>query len=207
MRWARLLLGGMGLACLGGGLIFYQLHKAPVAVVSQGGRGNPLIKADFSLVDQEGQSFSAKEVRGKYVLVYFGYRFCPDVCPLGLSNLSQAIEQLGRDRQEVVPIFITVDPERDQPKELKAYATHFHPHFKMLTGSVEAIEKAKAAFKVYAAKVKDTHSTADYLVDHTSFIYLMGRDGRFIQHFPHTEPPEKIAQAVQQCLNQEKKSL
>ena len=110
-------------------IIHHQLEKyqSPVQIKVQRGHGTAAIGGDFDLLDQFGRPHSTREFRGKYMLVYFGYSYCPDICPLGLQNITEGINLLKRDREEVVPIFVTVDPERDTVDQLKQYATHFHP--------------------------------------------------------------------------------
>lgn len=152
---------------------------------------------DFTLQQvREGHTsdhvkFSLENVRGKLVVLYFGYTYCPDICPLGLSHISQALGRLKRDRDKIVPIFVTVDPERDTPDVLKLYATNFDPAFIFLTGSPSAIEQVKKQYRVYAEKAwpdqKDSKKASSdrYVINHSSYIYILGTDGKFIQQIPH----------------------
>lgn len=195
----------VSLACFW--LIYHQLDdQAVVHVQDQPGYGMPQIGGDFTLTDQYGTRRSTAEFRGKYQLIYFGYSFCPDICPLGLQNISNAIKEIGRDVGEVIPIFVTVDPQRDTAENLKIYAGNFHPMFIMLTGSSQEVSAVLKLYKVYAAKAKPDGTMADYLMDHSTLIYLMDRKGCFIKSFPHTTAPEVLVKAIIQVLVREQKS-
>jgi cytochrome oxidase Cu insertion factor (SCO1/SenC/PrrC family) len=164
------------------------------------GYGEALIGGPFSLVDQRGKQVTEQDFAGRFMLVYFGYTFCPDICPLTLATMAQAIEQLSPEQaDQVVPIFITVDPERDTVKQLASYAPLFSPRLVALTGTPEQIKQAAKAYRVYFAKVAGGGSS-DYLMDHSAFIYLMGPDGRYRRHFGHNATPEDIAKALREEL-------
>jgi protein SCO1/2 len=134
------------------------------------------------------------------MLIYFGYAFCPDACPTALQAMTVALNKLGPAGDAVVPIFITVDPERDTPEQLKRYAENFHPRLVALTGTAQQVAAAATAYRVYYAKQKDANVTGGYLMDHTSIIYLMGRDGRYLSHFTHATAPEAIAAEIEKQL-------
>ena len=158
------------------------------------------IHAAFTLTDQEGRTVTAEELGGKPMLLYFGYTYCPDVCPTELSNISQALDELGPAADKVQPVFITVDPERDTQAVMKAYLSHFHEGLVGLTGTPEQIAAAAKAAKVYYAKVEMPDSEVGYLMDHSGFVYLLGPDGRYRSHFrPNTDPVE-IANRVKEML-------
>ena len=141
-----------------------------------------------------------KDYRGRYMLVYFGFTFCPDVCPSGLQVAGAAIEKLGAKGERVTPIFITVDPERDTAKQMASYVSSFHPRLVGLTGSVEEIAAVAKAYRVYFRKVKDEKSSAEYTIDHTSIFYLMDPQGKFVAHFTHTTPVDKMAETIAKHL-------
>jgi protein SCO1/2 len=136
----------------------------------------------FALIDQNGKRCIDADFRGKFMLVYFGFTFCPDVCPTDLQQMGLAVDRLGAAGDAVQPIFITVDPERDTPEHLKNYVANFHSRFIGLTGDAPAIHEAARVYRAYYAKVDLGKS--DYAVDHSSFIYLMGRDGEYLGFFP-----------------------
>ncbi|MBV8838358.1 MAG: SCO family protein [Alphaproteobacteria bacterium] len=153
------------------------------------------IGAPFDLIDQSGQRRTDADFRGKVVLIYFGYTHCPDVCPMELQSLSTAVDLLGAEAGAVQPVFITIDPERDTPAHLADYVTSFHPRLVALTGASSAIRQVALAYKVYFARSSATQGD-DYTVDHTGFVYLVGKDGRYRRFLEPGTPPEKIAAAV-----------
>jgi protein SCO1/2 len=158
------------------------------------GTGVAAIGGPFRLIDQNGQERTERDFRGQLMLIYFGYAFCPDACPTALQAMTLALNRLGSAADQVAPIFITVDPERDTVAQMKIYAENFHPRLVALTGSADRVAEAAKNYRVYYAKQKDPSVTADgYLMDHTSIIYLMGRDGRYLAHFTHNSSPDAIA--------------
>jgi cytochrome oxidase Cu insertion factor (SCO1/SenC/PrrC family) len=152
----------------------------------------------FALTDQTGKVRSDTDFRGKLMLVYFGFTYCPDVCPTDLQAIGLTLDRLGRDADQVQPIFITVDPERDTASHLADYVPLFHPRLLGLTGSADAIRKAADAYKVYYARVplKD----ADYTVDHTAYIYLMDRDGSYLGFFPPGTSADRMVEIIKPRL-------
>jgi protein SCO1/2 len=140
------------------------------------------IGGPFTLIDQNGARRTDADFRGKFMLVYFGFTYCPDVCPTDLQQMGLAVDRLGLAGDAVQPIFITVDPERDTPGHLKDYVAMFHSRFVGLTGDAAAIHEAARAYRAYYAKVELPKS--DYTVDHSAFIYLLGRKGEYIGFFP-----------------------
>jgi cytochrome oxidase Cu insertion factor (SCO1/SenC/PrrC family) len=158
-----------------------------------GDSGTALIAADFTLQSGDGKTVDAKALRGKYMLVYFGFTHCPDVCPTSLLLMSNAINQLEpAQKAKIQPIFITVDPERDTPKTSSIYASHFSKNFMGLSGTPAQIKHAADSFKVFYSKVEQKDSALGYVVDHSSFIYLMGPDGRYIMHFASTASEQEL---------------
>ena len=165
------------------------------AVVS----GTARVGGPFQLVDQNGQTRTDREFRGRYLLVYFGYSLCPDVCPTTLAVMADAIAKLGPQREHLVPIFITVDPERDTPKVLKTYLNAFGSGFIGLTGNTDAVRKVAASYHVFYAK----HPLAggSYALDHTSVVYLMGPDGKFVTYYDDTSVgPDALAEDLKKRL-------
>lgn len=165
-----------------------------------GGSGTALVGGPFTLVDQNGKTVTDADFRGRLMLIYFGYSYCPDVCPTELHKMTVALDMLNDGLDEVAPIFITVDPERDTVEQMKAYATLFHPNLIALTGTQAQTDAAVQAYRVYYKKVRGEETALDYLVDHSSFIYLMGRDGAYLTHFDSASTPEEIAAAVRDHL-------
>jgi len=156
------------------------------------------IGGPFALIDHTGRPRTNEDFRGKLMLVYFGFTYCPDICPTDLQNIGLALDKLGEAAERVQPLFITVDPARDTAAHLKDYVPMFHPRLLGLTGDAAAIHKAAAAYRVYYAKVPLKGD--DYTVDHSSFIYLIGPDGHYLGFFPPGTPPDSIAQTITQQL-------
>ena len=157
------------------------------------------IGGPFELTDHSGKLRRDTDFRGKVMLVYFGFTYCPNVCPIDLQQIGEALRLLGPDAAEVAVLFITLDPERDTGNLLTQYAAAFHPQIVGLTGSVQAIRQTADAYKVYYAKV-ELSGGARYTIDHSSFIYLMGRDGKYLGFLPPSTPAARIAAIVRSHL-------
>ncbi len=205
LRLLRLTLTGLAIGSLIFGGAAYYISGKSINFNQDQQTALPTLGGDFSLVDQHGKTRTDVEFRGKYMLVYFGYTFCPDICPLGLRNISSAIDLLGRDKDQVAPLFITIDPERDTVESLNSYASTIHSSFILLTGSQQEIDTATKAYNVYAAKARPDGTVAEYLMDHSSLVYLMDRDGKLVDFFAHTEEPQKIADRISRFLIQDMK--
>jgi len=156
-----------------------------------------LIGGAFTLTSHTGKRVSDSDFRGKYMLVYFGYTFCPEICPTELQAMTEAIDLLGEAGAEVVPILISVDPERDTVEKLKEYVPLFHKNLVGLTGTPEEIAKAAKAYRVYYAKAGEG---ANYEMDHSAIIYLMDKDGKYATHFAYGMTPEKMAQKIKAIM-------
>lgn len=157
------------------------------------------IGGPFALTDQLGKPVTEKDFRGKMMLLYFGYVFCPDACPTALQNMADAVDQLGVPGEEVVPVFVTIDPARDTVEVLKDYAEAFSPRIRALTGTPEQIAAAAKAYRVYFKKAAET-APGEYLMDHSSIVFLIGRDGRYLTHFTHFAPPEQMVAEIKKRL-------
>ena len=153
----------------------------------------------FALVDHHGKRRTDADFRGQLMLVYFGYTFCPDVCPTDLVQIGLAMEKLGAVSKEVQPIFVTLDPARDTPVHLAAYIPNFHPRMLGLTGTAVEVRKAADAYKVYYQKVA-AQGGPGYTVDHTAFIYLMDRKGKYLGFFPPGTDATRMAELVRSHL-------
>lgn len=157
------------------------------------------IGGPFTLVDQNGVTRHDTDFHGELMLIYFGYTFCPDACPTALQNMSTALDELGDGAKTVQPIFVTVDPERDTVEQMKLYAANFHPRLVALTGSADQTMAAARAYRIYYEK--NLHGAElDYLVDHSSFIYLMDRDGHYLKHFAPDATADTLAAAIKKYL-------
>lgn len=161
----------MVLIAIGGALWFAR---------AGGDGGGPSIGGPFTLTDGAGREITDAAFRGKYVLVYFGYTFCPDVCPTTLTQVEDALGKLGPKAKRLQALFITVDPKRDTPAVVGAYAKAFGPGIEGLTGTPEQIARVAREYRVYYAEHRTGPGPGDYTMDHSSILYLMGPDGRFI---------------------------
>jgi protein SCO1/2 len=161
--------------------------------------GNALLGGDFSLLSHKGHPVDTKQFRGNYMMIYFGYSFCPDICPTALENMSEAMMKLADLGTKIQPIFVTVDPDRDTVQQLETYMQSFHPRFLALTGTKESLDKAIKSYRVYAQKVED-EGASDYLVDHSSIVYIMGPDGKYVTHFSHQTPGEEMAFKLREII-------
>ncbi len=155
------------------------------------------IGGPFRLTDQDGRTVTDRDFAGRYRIVYFGYTFCPDVCPVDVQNIGAALKLIeAKDAalaKRIVPIFITVDPARDTPAVLKQFVAAFHPRMVGLTGSEQAIAATAKAYGIYYARGK---GTADgYMMDHSRQIYLMDPDGKPLALLPEA-PPQAMADEV-----------
>jgi protein SCO1/2 len=161
--------------------------------------GREPVGGSFSLIDHTGRLRTNRDFRGKLMMIYFGFTYCPDICPTDLQNMGFALDELGQAADKVQPLFITVDPERDTAEHLKEYLQMFHPQFIGLTGDASAIRAAADGYKVYYAKVPARQGET-YTVDHTAFIYLMGADGSYVGFFPPGTSPGRIAETLRKQL-------
>ncbi|HJD63230.1 MAG TPA: SCO family protein [Rickettsia endosymbiont of Degeeriella rufa] len=154
---------------------------------------NAEIGGNFELIDQNGEIFSSDELKGKLSLIYFGFTSCPDICPTSLNKITKAVEILSENKIDIVPVFITIDPSRDTPAVLKEYLKHFHPKFIGLTGNEKQIREVADKFMVYYAKAaNENDNDQDYMLDHSSFTYLMDKNGKYLKHFYVDSAPSEI---------------
>lgn len=157
------------------------------------------IGGPFVLTDQDGRLRTDADFRGKLLLVYFGYTYCTDVCPIDLQAISATIDKLGPAGESMQPLFITVDPEHDTPQALKLYVGLFHPRLVGLTGSVKQIKAVAHAYRVYYAK-NEQWQKSDPLIDHSGFIFVVGRDGKYIGFFPPGTSADRMIEELQPQL-------
>lgn len=197
------LLLGVLLACV---IVAWQLkkdrsrthelrHEAEQAQMAQLPPGTQKVGGPFTLLNHNGQIVTDANYHGKYLLVYFGYTYCPDVCPTGLQSIAHTMDQLKGDAKKVQPLYITIDPARDTPAKLKEYIASFHPNIVGLTGTATQIASVAKAYQVYYAKGEKVDDQ-DYLMDHSSLVYLMGPDGKFIATFPDNVDPATLTRAL-----------
>ena len=184
-------------------LAFYALRDGTPPQVSQIEIGAP-----FTLTDHHGKTVSDTDFRGKFLVIYFGFTYCPDICPTSLQLIGAALDKLSPDvRSQVQPLFITVDPERDTPELLAPYVTHFVPDMVGLTGSPEAIKAVADGYRVAYWKVEDQDSALPYTVDHASLIFIMDKKGQFLTQvvskpgFGGADTPDGLAEVIRSAID------
>jgi protein SCO1/2 len=200
LRLALFILAGFAVGALGALLIFPAARAKLIPAVNVRSVGQALVGGPFTLTDHTGKRVTDQDFRGRTLIVFFGFTFCPDVCPSGLQVIASAIDKLGPKGQRVTPIFISVDPERDTPAQLASYVQSFHPRLIGLTGTPAEIAAVAKAYRVYVQKVPDPKSTAGYTIDHSSIIYVMGPDGAYRTHFTHATSADVIAERLGKIL-------
>lgn len=169
-------------------------HDGAPTPVSIEGFGGP-----YTLINQDGESVTEKDLSGQYQLVYFGFTYCPAICPTELSKMTDALNQLGDEADIIQPLFISVDPERDTPDVIKSYLDLFHPRFIGYTGTPEQISDIKKAYKVYSAKVDDPTMT-EYTVDHSSYIYFIHPDGQLLSLYKIDQDASYMVEDIRRWL-------
>lgn len=160
--------------------------------------GNAQVGAPFTLRDANGRPRKLEEFRGKVVVLYFGFTFCPDVCPTDLAQIAKALRSLGPRAKEVQPLFVTLDPQRDTPRLLRRYVRSFHPSIVALTGTEEEVRRVARSFKVYFERVPD--GRGGYTIAHAAFTFVIGRDNRYREFVPPGTPAGRIAAVIEEAL-------
>lgn len=180
---------------------------AVTLLIQTGGRvpptsssGNALIGGAFSLTDHTGKRVTEADFKGRPALIYFGFTYCPEVCPTELSRMTEVIEELGADGADLIPVFITIDPERDTREVMAEYISNFHPRMVGLTGTPAEIAVAAKAYRVYYARVEDAGSEGGYTMDHSALVLLMGRDGDYLAHFSNKTSLEDMVQKIRKLI-------
>lgn len=197
MDWTKIMLfsaAGIVAAILGASLSLLIFGASPQPAAR--GEGQALIGGAFDLVDVDGAARNEEMLLGETSLVYFGFTYCPDFCPTELANLAAVKRRLQSTGDDVQIIFITVDPERDTKELLKDYVAYFHEDIVGLTGSLDQVTAAAQAFRVYFEKVDDPDYPGEYTMNHTTLVYAMGPDGRYVAHFGAATPPETIVEEL-----------
>jgi protein SCO1 len=197
-RLVTVILAGFLIGALGGAgaLVLTRGASGPNVETS----GKALIGGPFALIDQTGKAVTDRDFRGKYMLVFFGFTHCPDICPAELQVMAATLEELGDQAKDVVPIFITLDPERDTQEAMAAYVKNFGQRFVGLTGSPEAIAAAAKAYRISYSKFQEDKTKEDYSIDHSALVYLMGKDGEYITHFAYGTPAAKMTETLRRYI-------
>jgi protein SCO1/2 len=182
-------------------LALFLIGGAAALMLTGHSRQGPSVGGPFALIDGDGKKITDQDFHGKFMLVYFGYTFCPDVCPTTLNEIADAMDKLGPDAARVQPIFITVDPKRDTPAVIKQYAASFSPKLLGLTGTAQQIASVAKEYHVYYAEHRTGPGPNDYSMDHSSILYLMSPDGQFLEPIPADDSAEKIAAIIQKAVS------
>ncbi|AAU04041.1 Sco2-like protein [Rickettsia typhi str. Wilmington] len=164
-------------------LLSLSTPKKPLAGQVNIYKDNIKIGEAFELIDQNGEIFNSNKLRGHLSLIYFGFTSCPDICPTFLNKMTNIVEILHQNQIDIIPIFITIDPKRDTPEVLKEYIKNFHPKFICLTGNEHQIKDVTDKFKILYARVNGYDDDQNYMIDHSSFTYLIDKNGKYIKHF------------------------
>lgn len=193
VRWSAI--GLIAVILIGWGVVWLGGFGGNAGTSAAGIAGNVQVGGPFTLVDTTGKTVSDTSFRGKWMLVYFGYTYCPDVCPTELQAMAAGMDKLGPLAANVAPLFITVDPERDTADTLAEYVKLFDDRLIGLTGTPAQIATAAKAYRVYYAKITPKDASS-YLMDHSSFLYLMGPDGQLRMLFKPGTSGSDIAEAI-----------
>jgi protein SCO1 len=184
---------GLGLVALG---VFPGASLVPTATET----GKALIGGPFTLTDHTGKRVTEKDFLGRYMLIFFGFTNCPDICPSGLQVVTAAIDKLGKKGEDITPVFVTLDAARDTPEKLAQYIKSFHPRLIGLTGSEDEVAAAAKTYRVYYQKIADEKNAASYTYDHAAIFYVMGKDGLFLAPIPHTTNVDDVVSALDKAL-------
>lgn len=197
---------GIGLASAGvlavALIIGWWQVDGPAASNNLGKRQIPVAEMDFALIDHEGRSVGPKTLLGNASMVFFGFTYCPDVCPTTLSDISGWLERLGEDADRLNVVFITVDPDRDTVEALADYVSYFHPSIRGWTGAPDQIARAAEAFKATYEKVPTEAS--NYTMNHTASVFLFSAEGRFVSTIDYHEPREFAAPKIRRAMNEDR---
>ncbi|TDZ21221.1 Protein SCO1 [Colletotrichum orbiculare MAFF 240422] len=190
-----------------GGLTWYfehekqRMERKRIAEATKG-IGRPKVGGAFELIDQDGKKFSSEDMKGRYALVYFGFTHCPDICPDELDKMAQMFDLVEEKRPgSLLPLFITCDPERDNPKVVKEYLSEFHPKFIGLTGTYDEIKAMCKLYRVYFSTPQHVKPGQDYLVDHSIYFYLMDPEGDFVEALGRQHSPQAAAKVILDHMN------
>jgi len=198
----RTTIGMVFAGLLTGAALGFIALKVPAPAVNGEAQitGKPAVGGPFSLIDQTGKHVTDKDFLGRYMLVFFGFTNCPDICPAGLQVMSAALDKLGHRADDIVPILITLDPAEDTPEKLATYLKSFHPRLIGLTGSDSDIAATAKAYRVFYQKVPDDKDPTRYSIDHSAIFYVMGKDGTLLAPIPHTNDVDQLALAIDKAI-------
>lgn len=182
--------------------LFYLLDHAPQENVTSGFQDYLGVGGDFELINQDGVTENTNIYNNKYKLIYFGFTFCPSICPTELQKIAGVMQDLPTDiAKQIQPMFVTLDPERDTAWSLREYLELFNADIKGYTGTVEQIEAVKDIYKIYSSKVFEEGS-AEYTIDHSSYIYFLSPDMKLLNLYKIQDDEDAILQSVQSLIKE-----
>lgn len=181
-----------------GGFLLSERGQPPIAAVRVAGA--EAVSADFELTDHNSMMQTDEDFRGRWMLVFFGFTNCPDVCPMGLATIAQVMDDLGAEGEAVQPLFISIDPERDTPSVLANYIPQFGPSILGLSGPQEQTQQTAKAFKIYYQRNEDESAPDGYTMGHTSSFLLFDPQGEFVRIYEFDLDPSQIVSDLQQRI-------
>jgi len=194
---------GIMLIMAGGVVLFKETmhHKQSRPHKIEAG-GTPLIGGDWSMIDHKGIKVTNRDYQGKYLMIYFGFTFCPDVCPRELNKIAAALDILEKRgvADEIIPIMCSVDPRRDGPKQIAKYIGQFHSRLVGLTGSVAQVSKFVKTMRAYFSQPPKDPNVKDYIIDHVTMVYIFDRDGEFKDYADSGHTAEQLADKMCDCM-------
>lgn len=193
-------IAGLLIGALGAIALLPQVREQLLPAAGQQQSGTAAIGGPFTLTDANGKTVTDADFRGRYMLIFFGFTNCPDICPAGLQLISVAMAKLGDKADKVVPVFVSVDPARDTPEKLASYVKNFDDRVVGLTGTPEQIAHIASVYRVYYEKTPNESAPGDYGMNHTSIIYLMGPDGKYVRHFTPMTDLDEMVQRLDKLL-------
>ena len=198
-RSGRLLILALVFAAAGAFVTAEALLVAP-RLPNSTTTGTAAIGGPFTLVSTAGGNVSDQTYRGKWLLIFFGYTFCPDACPTALTNMTAALEKLGPDASKLQPLFVTVDPRRDTPQVMAEYLKSFDPRITGLSGTQAQIDGVVKEYRIYVSRQNSDTGDGNYLLSHSAYVYLMDAKGRFVDVIQGSESGEEIAAWVRKKM-------
>ena len=164
-------------------------------------QGKALINGNFSLTNAEGKTITNADFKDRYLLVFFGFTHCPDVCPTGLLLMQNVMNKLGKKAEKLQPIFITVDPERDTPQVVANYVKNFGNAVIGLSGTPEQIKATANNYRVYYSKMVNDDPAMGYMIDHSAFVYLIDPEGNYVTHFSSDSAAQVLEEGIRKHIN------
>ena len=193
---ALFLLGGISAMSL-----FASQSQVASEKQTQQGQMQALIGGPFEMVDHNGKPVTDKSYLGQYIFVYFGFTYCPDICPTELQVMTEALNMMDKKQADQVKILlVSIDPERDTPKQLASYVRNFHKNTIGLTGSKAQVKQMAKAYRAYYKKVEDKENPDGYTMDHSSIVYVMGPDGKYLSHFSYGTRAKVISDKMKSLM-------